>query len=88
MRSSQRPARLAYKAARRATAKNEAHKEEAALAAAFQGCGYSAKLTTQQIKQATMDQTIPMAVTDSGAFTTCTKPGEEEMQESECIGYK
>ena len=29
-----------------------------------------------------------MAVVDSGASTTCTKPEEEEMQESECGGYK
>ena len=29
-----------------------------------------------------------MAVVDSGASTTCAKPEEEEMQESECGGYK
>ena len=88
VRSSQRRAKLAYKDARKRTAENEALKENAVLAATFQGCGYSAKLTTQQIKQATIARTIPTAVVDSGASTTCAKPEEEEMQESECGGYK
>ena len=88
VRSSQRRAKLAYKDARKRTAENEALKEDAVLAATFQGCGYSAKLTTQQIKQATIARTIPTAVVDSGASTTCAKPEEEEMQESECGGYK
>ena len=88
VKSSQRRAKLAYKDARKRTAENEAHEEQAALAAAFQGCGYSAKLTKQQIKQATIDRTIPTAVIDSGASATCTKPEEEEMQESEGGGYK
>ena len=88
MRSSQRPARLAYKAAQRAQTENEAQEEEAALAAAFQGRGYSAKLAEQQIKKATINRTIPAAVVNSGASTTCAKPKGEEMQESECRGYK
>ena len=79
VRPSQRPARLAYKAARRAEMENEAQEEEAALAAAFQGCGYSTKLTEQQIKQATINCTILTAVVNSGASTTCAKPEEEEM---------
>ena len=83
-----RPARLAYKTARRATADNEAQEEKTASAAAFQGCGYSSKLTEQQMKQATINRTIPTAVVDSGASTTCAKPEEGEMQESECGGYK
>ena len=86
--SSQCPAKLAYKNVRRKTAENEAHEEEAALAAAFQGCGYTAKLTSQQIERATIARTIPTAVVDSGASTICTKPEEEEIQESECGGYK
>ena len=48
--SSQRPARLAYKAARREELENEAQAEAAALATAFQGCGYFKKLTERQIK--------------------------------------
>ena len=44
-RSSQRPARLAYEAARRAEIENEAQEEAAALAATFQGYRYSKKLT-------------------------------------------
>ena len=76
----------AYKAARKATAENEAQEEKTALAAAFQGCGYSVKLTKQQIKQATINRAIPMAVVDSEASTTCVKPEEEKMQESECGG--
>ena len=66
---------------------NEAQEEEAPLAAAFQGCGYSTKLTEHQIKQATINRTIPMAVVNSGASTTCVKPEEENMQDSECGGY-
>ena len=88
VRSSQRRAKLAYKEARKKTAENEAREENAALAAAFQGCGYSATLTTQQIKQATVARSIPTAVVDSGASTTCVKPAEEEMQESECGNFK
>ena len=68
--------------------KNEAQEEEAALAAALQGCVYSTKITEQQIKQATINRTTPTAVVNSGASTTCAEPGEEEMQESECGGYK
>lgn len=43
--SSQRPARNAYKAARRAEMENETQLEQAELAVAFQGCGYSTQLT-------------------------------------------
>ena len=86
--SSQRAARLAYKAARKAEMENDAQEEEAALAATFQGCGYSTKLTEQQIKRATINRTIPTAVVDSGASTTCVKPEEEDIQESLCGGYK
>ena len=67
---------------------NEAQEEEAALVAVFQGCGYYTKLTERQVKQVTINRTIPTAVVDSGASTTCAKPGEEEMQESEFGGYK
>ena len=86
--SSQRPARLAYKAARKLELENEAQMEKTAIAAAFQGCGYSTKLTEEQIKRATINQTIPTAVVNPGASSTCVKPAEEEVQESVCGGYK
>ena len=84
----QRPARLAYKAARKEEVKNEARDKAAALAAAFQGCGYFTKLTEQQIKQATINPIIPTAIVDLGASTNRVKPEEENMQESQCGGYK
>ena len=86
--SLQRPARLAYKAARKLELENEAQMEETAIAAAFQGCGYSKKLTKEQIRKATINRTIPTAVVDSGASSTCVKPAEEQAQESVCGGYK
>ena len=59
--SSYHPARLAYKAARRTALENEALEEAAALAVAFQGRGYTKRLTEQQIKRATINRTIPTA---------------------------
>ena len=87
-RSSQRPARVAYRAARQVELKRQAQLEKAEVAAAFQGCGYTSKLTSTQIKNATIKRTIPTAVVDSGASSTCVKPAEEETQESECGGYR
>lgn len=54
----------------------------------FQGCGYSSKLTDAQINKATIHGTIPLAVVDSGATTTCMKKMHEQLQASECGGYK
>ena len=62
--------------------------EKTGIAAAFQGCGYSRMITEKQIKKATVNRTIPTAVVDSGASSTCVKPAEEEAQESVCGGYK
>ena len=86
--ASQRHACQTYKATRKEEMKNEALLEEAELAAAFQGCEYFNKLTGKQIKDATIAQTIPKAVVDSGASSTCVKPKEEEMQTSECGGFE
>ena len=61
--------------------------EETVVAAAFQGCGYSTKLTKKQIRNATVKRSIPTAVVDSGASSTCVKPAEDATQESECGGY-
>ena len=58
------------------------------MAASFQGCGYATKLTKKQIRNATITRSIPTAVVDSGASSTCVKPAEEETQESECGGYR
>ena len=86
--SSQRPAQMAYKAARRGELEKETWMEKAAIDAAFQGYGYSTQLTKEQIKKATVKRSIPTAVVDSGASSTCAKPAEEETQESECGGYR
>ena len=87
-RSSQRPARIAYRAAGQVELERQAQSEKAEVAAAFQGCGYATKLTKNQIKNATIKRSIPTAVVDSGASSTCVKPAGEEAQESECGGYR
>ena len=66
---------------------NEMIQEKAELIAACQGCGYSTKLTKKQLKQATIDRAIPIAVVDAGVLSVCVKPKEEDAQESVCGGY-
>ena len=46
------------------------------------------KPTDEEIKQATIQGTIPTIIADSGASSTCVKPAEEQMLTSECGAYK
>ena len=44
-------------------------------------------LTMKSLKAATIARAIPTTIADSGAFTTCVQPAEEQMQASECGQY-
>ena len=44
-------------------------------------------LTLKDLKAVTIAGTIPTAIADSGASTTCVQPTEEQMQVSECGLY-
>ena len=46
------------------------------------------QLSREELRRATIEGTIPTAISDSGAFTTCLQPIEEQAQESECGRYK
>ena len=53
-----------------------------------QGYGHQAILTEQEIKAATLAGTIPTAVVDSGASSTCVKPEGDQNQRLEYGRYK
>ena len=51
------------------------------------GAGYGAKLSTKQLRQATIAGDIASIIIDSGVSSTCVKPPAEEKQTSECGEY-
>ena len=48
------------------------------------GAGYGRKLTPSQLKQATINGTIPTIIANTGALSTCVIPNDEQLQVSEC----
>ena len=46
------------------------------------------KTTDEQLRQETIDGTIPTIISDSGASSTCVQPETEQLQMSECGAYK
>ena len=46
------------------------------------------KPTDEQLRQATIDGTIPTIIADSGASSTCVQPATEQLQMSKCGAYK
>ena len=44
-------------------------------------------LILKEIKDTTVTRKIPTAIADSGAFTPCVQPTEEQIQKSECCLY-